>query len=342
MIARPYESVNRAMPGSYYSDVERTIFLTFVILSEDVEKYDELFQAERKFITFEYWQEHFLHLLDYDDLVYGHERFSEITAKHPEAVDGLQRYLYGIILRRMEIRDKAKSVNSVDIIFNFDAVGFTGTPFIDNYPTFDYIRRKRQDEIPGLIERSFYAYTYENLSQEVFEDRFERFQGSNNEVNARYVCSDFIKGLQKEMDILHLLFEQERNNDGLLFNVIVDLVGIFKVSKVHDIRNMILENFGLEEFHYIYHIDQADNSDRVLCIQTENDVCFDEEFFKFAVRKYGGKLSRRVFFFVDNRNVIGKGTSSAVQMRVSPGSFQIFLSRYPFYVITDAQCLRKV
>ena len=26
LIARPYESVNRAMPGSYYSDVERTIY----------------------------------------------------------------------------------------------------------------------------------------------------------------------------------------------------------------------------------------------------------------------------------------------------------------------------
>ena len=32
LIARPYESVNRAMPGSYYSDVERTVYLTFVIL----------------------------------------------------------------------------------------------------------------------------------------------------------------------------------------------------------------------------------------------------------------------------------------------------------------------
>ena len=32
LIARPYESVNRAMPGSYYSDVERTIYLTYYIL----------------------------------------------------------------------------------------------------------------------------------------------------------------------------------------------------------------------------------------------------------------------------------------------------------------------
>ena len=38
LVARPYESVNRAMPGSYYSDVERTIYLTYYILMEDVAK----------------------------------------------------------------------------------------------------------------------------------------------------------------------------------------------------------------------------------------------------------------------------------------------------------------
>ena len=43
LIARPYESVNRAMPGSYYSDVERTIYLTYYVLMEDLEKYDDLF-----------------------------------------------------------------------------------------------------------------------------------------------------------------------------------------------------------------------------------------------------------------------------------------------------------
>ena len=101
LIARPYESVNRAMPGSYYSDVERTIYLTYVILTEDVAKYDGLFQAERKFITFEYWNTHFIHQLDFDDLVYGHETLSEIVEKHPGTKDGLARYLYEIILRRM-------------------------------------------------------------------------------------------------------------------------------------------------------------------------------------------------------------------------------------------------
>ena len=36
----------------------------------------------------------------------------------------------------MEIHDKSRCVNSIDIVFNFDCKGFTGTPFIDNYPTF--------------------------------------------------------------------------------------------------------------------------------------------------------------------------------------------------------------
>jgi len=61
------------MPGSYYSDVERTIYLTFVILTEDIAKYDELFQQERKFISFEYWSAH-VSQLDYDDLVYVYSR----------------------------------------------------------------------------------------------------------------------------------------------------------------------------------------------------------------------------------------------------------------------------
>jgi hypothetical protein len=145
LIARPYESVNRAMPGSYYSDVERTIYLTYVILTEDISKYDELFAMERKFISYEYWNEHFVNQLDFDDLVYGHEKLLEICDKSPDAKDGLVRFLYEIILRKMEIRDNSRSVNSIDIIFNFDCIGFTGTPFLDNYPTADYIRLGRRD-----------------------------------------------------------------------------------------------------------------------------------------------------------------------------------------------------
>ena len=91
-------------------------------------------------------------------------RLSELVAKFPETKQGLIRFLYEIILRRMEIRDKSRSVNSIDIVFNFDCIGFTGTPFIDNYPTFSYLRGHRQDEIPSLIDRSFYVYTSDALS----------------------------------------------------------------------------------------------------------------------------------------------------------------------------------
>ena len=63
----------------------------------------------------------------------------------------------------MEVRDKSRSVNSIDIVFNFDCVGFTGTPFIDNYPTFAYISSGRSDAIPQMIDRSFYAYSAEVL-----------------------------------------------------------------------------------------------------------------------------------------------------------------------------------
>ena len=42
------------MPGSYYSDVERTIYLTYYVLLEDVQG-DALFKEERKFLSFEYY-----------------------------------------------------------------------------------------------------------------------------------------------------------------------------------------------------------------------------------------------------------------------------------------------
>ena len=82
---------------------------------------------ERKFISFEYWNLH-VRTLDYDDLVYGHENLPELVENHPETKDGLTRFLYEIVLRRMEIRDKSRSVNSIDVVFNFDCIGFTGGP----------------------------------------------------------------------------------------------------------------------------------------------------------------------------------------------------------------------
>jgi len=386
LIARPYESVNRAMPGSYYSDVERTIYLTYYILMEDVSKYDELFQQERKFINFEYFNTYLASAspasprqgggsgssprsprrtshtaaLDYDDLVYGSNSLSELVEKHPETKDGLTRFLYGIILRRMEIRDKSRSVNSIDVVFNFDCIGFTGTPFIDNYPTFSYIQSRREDNIPDLIDKSFYVYASDNLDQGEFESRFAKFQGKNSNVMVEYVPSDFVDEVRStdELEILSRLFDAEAgvevtppadteaafndwvkkaaieatspqksteesmsdmeidepptNKQGPIasdlygFNVVVDLCGIFKKTSVYEVKALILKTFGLDRFKYIYHIDQTDGSDRVLYLDCDNDVQFDEEFYKYLCNSYGASLREKVFFFVDNRNVIGK------------------------------------
>tara|TARA_B100000780_G_C20759708_1_gene301749 strand:- start:44 stop:355 length:312 start_codon:yes stop_codon:yes gene_type:complete len=103
----------------------------------------------------------------------------------------------------MEIRDKSRSVNSIDVVFNFDCIGFTGTPFIDNYPTFAYLRNQRNDAIPSMIDRSFYAYSSDQLSKEEFCQRFERFQGTSNNVLVEYVSSDFVRtSISNEMAIL--------------------------------------------------------------------------------------------------------------------------------------------
>ena len=390
LIARPYESVNRAMPGSYYSDVERTIYLTYYILMEDLAKYDDLFQQERKFISYEYWATHVRHI-DYDDLVYGNATLPGLVAKHGEIKDGLTRFLYEIILRRMEIRDKSRSVNSIDVVFNFDCIGFTGTPFIDNYPTFAYIRDGREDSIPDLIDRSFYAYASETLSEAQFDERFRTFQGANSSVLLEYVPSAFMQDPHaEELSILSRVLAQaappraggappipagsgkaaaaalanggsrrpsaedgtKRPGTPLLeeglarlattgqggggatngdaatngsdamdvsngvvvgegqqpegFNVLVDLCGIFKKASIYEVRDVVRAHFGADHFHYVYHIDQTDGGDRVLDMHSDNDVHFDETFYASLVADHGAALREKVFFFVDNRNVIGK------------------------------------
>lgn len=248
--------------------------------------------------------------------MYGHNRLSEIAENYPNASLGLIRFLYIIILKRMEIRDRSRSVNSVDIIFNFDCIGFTGTPFLDNYPTSDYIRHQREDDIPPSIDRSFYAYTSEELSQGEFENRFSQFQGQNSDVKVEYVSSDFMQESLKigEMETLKEIFTREQENlkaesretTIAPFNAIVDLCGIFKLSTIEDVRSLVLEHFGPDCFHYIYHIDQSDGSDRMLCIKSKNDVTFDEEFYRDLCKSYGADLRHKIFFFVDNRNYIGK------------------------------------
>ncbi len=78
-----------------------------------ISKYEELFQEQRKFISFEFWGAH-LRSLDFDDLVYGHDRLSDLVARHPETKEGLIKYLYEVVLRRMEIRDKVR--NRVEVL----------------------------------------------------------------------------------------------------------------------------------------------------------------------------------------------------------------------------------
>ena len=173
-----------------------------------------------------------------------------------------------------------------------------------------------------MINREFYAYSSDELPQAEFEDRFETFQGQNNNVRARYVSSDFIRSSPNEMATLQSIFvtEEQTNvsfssmtiDDGAVdseptsFNVVVDLCGIFKRSSIQDVCSCIREHYGPDRFHYLYHIDQSDNSDRVLCIKTGNDVQYDEEFYKHLCKTYGADLRNHIFFFVDNRNVIGK------------------------------------
>ena len=41
-------------------------------------------------------------------------------------------------------------------------------------------------------------------------------------------------------------------------------------------------------------------------MNSDNDVQYDEEFYRYLCKTYGASLRDRVFFFVDNRNVIGK------------------------------------
>ena len=383
LIARPYDSVNRAMPGSFYSDVERTMYLTYYILQQDIAKYDELFQQQRKFISFEYFNTHVLPevtaprsprssgsprapfasgqlvrkssmCLEYDDLVYGTDALSSLVGKHGDQTkEGLTRFLYDSILRSMEVRKEARSVNSIDVVFNFDCIGFTGTPFIDNYPTFSYIRKEREDEIPDLIDRSFYVYSNDKLPEDQFESRFRAFQAKNSNVEVEYVPSDFmqeaatvsaaqaavvaadasgdadalavaLKALEDaeayedgdtdaadvELAILSQIFEREagpRQPEQLAgnFNVIVDLCGIFKKATVYEVRNLVLEHFGQKQFEYIYHIDQ-DGNDRVLDVASSNVVQYDEDFYSMMCSKHGVSLREKIFFFIDNRNVVGK------------------------------------
>jgi hypothetical protein len=80
-----------------------------------------------------------------------------------------------------------------------------------------------------------------------------------------------------------------------------------------------------------------------MCIETENDVCFDEEFFNYAVKKYGKELMNRVFFFVDNRNVIGKGRAlmNRHNFALNTVELQTYRFSYLLSVTMGLLCLEK-
>jgi hypothetical protein len=166
----------------------------------------------------------------------------------------------------------------------------------------------------------------------------------SHHVLVEYVSSSFIRtSVGNEMAILQHVFEREQRVATTMasleasttltastastefteseesFNVIVDLCGIFKRSSIYDVRDLVLRLYGPNRFHYIYHIGQADSSDRVLSVNSDNDVQFDEEFYKFLVKTYGVELRHKVFFFVDNRNVIGKDVPFQLLFRKSFG-----------------------
>jgi hypothetical protein len=73
----------------------------------------------------------------------------------------------------MEVQDRSRSVNSIDVVLNFDCKGFTGTPFIDNYPTYPYVKARKPDPIPSLIYRDFYVHS--NAVNMDWERKFKEF-----------------------------------------------------------------------------------------------------------------------------------------------------------------------
>jgi hypothetical protein len=84
----------------------------------------------------------------------------------------------------------------------------------------------------------------------------------------------------------------------------VDLCGVFKRLEIQGVKNAIKR--ANRQFKYIYHIDQSNGSDRILYVLAENDVQYDEEFFTRHSDLYKEEFASKVFFFIDNRNVIGK------------------------------------
>lgn len=70
------------------------------------------------------------------------------------------------------------------------------------------------------------------------------------------------------------------------------MAGIFKKISITGVRDILkAQNFKFEKYKYLYHIDQKDGSDRILFLDSDNDVPFDQEFYKTLCKNYEKNLA---------------------------------------------------
>jgi hypothetical protein len=50
----------------------------------------------------------------------------------------------------------------------------------------------------------------------------------------------------------------------------------------------------------------VDCSDKITFFDRDNDINYDEEFYRNLCNQYGENINQYIFFFIDNNNVIGK------------------------------------
>ena len=118
-----------------------------------------------------------------------------------------------------------------------------------------------------------------------------------------------MQGADDELALLADIFGRQSQrcaSRGSAFNVLVDLCGLVKKASVREVRDLVAAHFGAGTFSYVYHISPTDGGDRVLSLTDDSDVVFDEEFYNMMCNAHGAALRDKIFFFVDNRNVIGK------------------------------------
>ena len=202
------------------------------------------------------------------------------------------------------MRDKSRSVNSIDVVFNFDCIGFTGTPFIDNYPTFaTSARGARTHPRP---HRPLVLHVHRRrASRRRVRERFRFSRGGR--LGARRVRRRTLRRPRRTSSPTSRgsLPMRARSGGGgasageararararmLGFNVLVDLCGIFKKASSR-VRDVVLATLA-RGASYLYHIDQSDGGTGAL-LESDSDVQFDEEFYKYLCKAHGRRCARR-------------------------------------------------